>query len=204
MGLQLIVSNPPKSTKRSKRGRKVRRRKSRIIRRNPGGVNMAKKSRRRRRRSGVGSFPLARRSSRKVSRRRGGRALGGFVSRDLLMTAGGAVAGFAGTNIALGYIPAGWRDSDAKRIAVKIGIALAGSLALRKVGMGALSKGLAVGGLVSAGIDAARIANVPGIAGLGEFGISAVPSFEFDALPSSNPIGINGLGCFLPNADPVF
>lgn len=204
MALQLIVSNPPKSTKRSKRGRKVRRRRSRIIRRNPGGVKMAKKSRRRRRRSGGGSVPVARRTRRSVSRRRGGRALAGFVSRDLLTSAAGAVGGFVGTNYALGKLPDSWRNSDGKRIAAKIGIALIGSVALRKVGMGALSKGLAIGGLVAAGIDAARMANVPGVAGLGEFGISDVPSFEFAQLPSSNAAGINGLGCFLPNAQPVF
>lgn len=196
MSLQLVVSNPPKSTKRSKRGRKVRRRRSRTIRRNPGGVSMAKKKSRRRRRSGGGSFPFMRRT-RRVSRRRGGRALAGFVSRDLLVSAAGAAAGYVGTNFVLGKLPDNWRDSDGKRIAAKIGIALVGSVVLRKAGMGALSKGLAVGGLVAAGIDAAKMANVPGVSGLGEFGISDVPSFEFGQLPASS---VPGLGCFLPSS----
>lgn len=200
MALQLIVSNPPKSTKRKRRGRKVRTRRSRI-RRNPGGVNMAKRSRRRRRRSGGGGIPFTRRARRSSRRRGGGRALGGFVSRDVLTGAAGAVAGYIGTNLLMNKaVPSEWIDSDGKRIAAKVAIALGGSLVLRRMGMGTLAKGLAIGGLVAAGIDAARKAEVPGVSGLGEFGISDVPSFDFTALPSSNA---PGMGCFLPSSQAV-
>lgn len=199
MALQLIVSNPPKSTKRKRRGGKVRRARKRIIRRNPGGVNMAKRSRRRRRRrSGGGAFPF--RAARRTTRRRrgGGRALGGFVSRDVLTGAAGAVAGFLGTNLLIERaVPPGWIDSNTKRIVGKAAVALAGSFLLRRMGMSALAKGLAVGGLVSAGIDAARQAQLPGVSGLGAFGTDDVASFEYSALPSSRAVG---MGCY-PNSE---
>jgi hypothetical protein len=199
MSLHLIVSNPPRATKRSTRARKVRRRRSRI-QRNPGGVIMAKRSRRRRRRAGSGGFPLIRRARRSSRRRGGGRALGGFVSRDVLTGAAGAVAGYIGTNLLLEKaVPADWINSDGKRIAAKAALALGGAFVLRRMGLSMLARGLAVGGLVAAGIDAARKAQVPGVSGLGEFGIGEVASFDYAALPSSTT---PGLGCGVyPSSD---
>lgn len=211
MSLQLIVSNPPKSTKRTKRGRKVRRRRSRIVvRKNPGGVSMAKRSRKRRRRSGGGGVRVVRRVRRVARRRRragggGVRGLGGFVSTPLLVGGALGVAGYVGVNFAIQKVPTTWIDSDNKRIAVKAGIALAAAFVVRRfLRKPALATGIATGGLIAAGIDLAKKWEVPGVSGLGEFGISDVKSFDYTQLPGSNPPGMNGLGCFLPSAQAVY
>jgi hypothetical protein len=201
-GLSLIISNPPKSTKR-RRGRKVRSsRKRNVVRRNPGGSTVArKKSRKRRRSSGVARVARrvrvsVRRSVRR--RRRGGggvggllgRKLGGFVSTDLLMGGALGLAGYIGVNYAMSWVPTTWIDSDMKRIGIKLGVSLVSATVvgalLKKPRLGA---SLALGGLIAAGVDFARTKEWPGVSGLGEWGIGAVPSFDARQLPS------NGLGC---------
>jgi len=204
MSLQLLVSNPPRSTKRAKR-RKVRRSKARV-RNNPRGGLMAKKKvRRRARRSGASPFAKKRRSSRfkRRSSSGGSRSIAGFIDTSLLTGGAAGLAGYVGVGYLMERLPATWLNSDAKRIAAKIGVSLLAAFALRKVGMGRFAAGIATGGLVAAGVDAARKWGVPGVSGLGEFGIDTSASnlmyaggAPINMLPGGDE-QLNGLGADL-------
>jgi hypothetical protein len=163
--MQLLLSNPPKRRKRRKTKTKikVRRQKRRAVRRAKpaqlkGGASMAKRTKTRRK-------PVTRSRRRRAGRRavsRGGFSLnrGGFISRDLLMMAGGVVAGSLGTSFILGklrendsvakYLPVPTNgDPDYKGAIVTAGIGLLGGYFGRKYNQ-KMATMFAVGGVVAA------------------------------------------------------
>jgi len=170
MSLELVVANPPKSTRRARKGkRKSSRRRARTRRAKTGVPVMAKK----------------RKSSRRSSRRGGRRGKGGgklslIPSFATLKAAGASVGGYVAVNKGLEWLaknnptwfaPATPGGTPWMALGVKALIASGGGYMIGKFAGREMGQSFAMGGLTSVGLDlVAAFMRDRGQAGMGDGG----------------------------------
>jgi hypothetical protein len=207
--MTLLVSNPPRRTRKLKKNKRrrarkahtapTRRRRRRRMRRNPPTFKRTRTVKRRRRRSARRSFNAfikrkRRSSGRRRSSRRGlGKLAGGFIPSGVLESAGAGVAGFVGVHFLVDKIATLAKLDQIKtgngRIAAKAGAALLAAFIAKKVGASSsIANGIAIGGLTAVGADLWNKFSGKPLAGLGVIDIDGLDSY-----PAAYEIQMSGM-----------